>query len=481
MTKSKSQPARAPVPGLRSGMAAVTRRALHLTGRPLSLDEQRGLFADVALRTEYRRILHAGSPRSGSVRAREAALAIHLDAVYPHSLPEKGMSRMDRADRNDDVALIEAMLAGDQAAQAAFKARHEKLFLQLCRTVTSRDATAKQALRGLLESPAFPALFAGFKGGSSFATYAAKVVVDTYVFAWLLGLMREDPAASFPEFEAYFHRRIRRIINDRVGAPDIRPDASQWVMEQIVRNDFEQIRLWAAQAKTPGFIVKILKNRVTDFQNSKDAPAGGRKRTIPEPIERLSAFDQAVFKQIYWSPGNSFGGTLVEIRNAYPSATDDMVAGARVRIYAALASDTYWRGYSGAWSTVPIDDKLVGPSDSLPRHEDPEARIKADELNEEAKAFRAVVFAAARGLSKPERQCLLKVCRMKTAGTIAREMNLSADEVYKLIQGVKNFLRKHLSSDATAISFFTTVHGREPSQKSGSKPKSLQAQKGVGS
>jgi len=361
-----------------------------------------------------------------------------------------------------DRDLIVEMSRGDRDAQRLFVDRHLSTLTRVCTAVTPAHAVAA-ALDEMRASESFGALFADYDDEASLGAFAQAVVVNGWLFPRLMRRLGEDAENRADEFEAFFRAPVRRILrrftedSQRPLPPgrhnlvtvgeELRRDGFQWVFEQVLRNDRQQLRAFAAAAQSPSYVLYKLRRLVSDFFDSQDAPMERRRRGLPECLETVSAFEKDVFKQYYWSRAGSASAALLALKPAYGDATEDDVLRARTKVEAVLQQ------HGGAYPALrPI---LAEPSDEADSAaaDAPEEPFEAEQMS----AFRGALLQAARNFAPSEVLYLMHLLRGRPSREIAQQMRLPVDDVYALGRRVLNKLRKELASHPAAVNLMATL------------------------
>ena len=231
------------------------------------------------------------------------------------------------------------------------------------------------------------------------------------------------------------------------------------MLEQVLRNERQQLAIWAEQARAPGFVVTKLTLLASDFLRSSDAPSEVRRRDLPEAIAALTPFDRAVFAQFYWYHAASAREIMYGLVSFFPGTTELTVLDARIRVQAALKSNPQPFSVDVASADEPAGD---GNGPRIQPSIEPTAHTAIEDAEAweflRAALFRATIEAR---LSRRERQYLELLLDGQPSRCIAKKMGEPVEAIYKMARNVRAKLRTQLLDAPAAKNLMASVTGND--------------------
>src|SRR5262245_40452027 len=207
-----------------------------------------------------------------------------------------------------DLEMLRAVFAHKPDAWALFVRQCQGDVYTACR-MAFPDNEAKDVfvqLMAQLRADDF-ALLRAFDGRATVCAYLRLVLRDL-LSERVARLLSEKPERGWRAFEHFFKRDFLRIIARYFpGAGDGEDDIYNDIASALVENDYRRILAYDGQGSFGGFVLRIVNNLCVD-RLRKDVP----RRRLPAAIQRLSAAEQEVFRQLYWEncPEHQLGAAL---------------------------------------------------------------------------------------------------------------------------------------------------------------------------
>jgi RNA polymerase sigma factor (sigma-70 family) len=348
---------------------------------------------------------------------------------------------------------LAAALRGDSTAAEALTRVAADLAWAACQRVTYGGKDAEDGFRDVMSALSADgfARLKGYDGRAHVRVYIAVIIRDL-LSERVVKLLTMDLRRGWRAFEAFFsddiHRMIVRMFPGTANQQN-REDAYQSVCEALLKNDLQRLRAYSGRGSRSGFILHIIENLIIDFARTI-VP----RRRLPAAIQRLSVFDQATFRLLYWEhvdPSPSIlAARLSRAGGELPARATVIEAIERVR---AALPPGYIPDAHGHNQTVDISAAdelaLAGGAEgfAVPTPED--QAIDGQHAIHLEQAL-AVLQSAFPKLSAAERLYLQLALTGEPAREIARMLGQPVEDIHKLAQRVKRRLREELS-DAEAV------------------------------
>lgn len=347
-----------------------------------------------------------------------------------------------------DRSLLAAARNGDVAATDGVIRAAADLVWTACVRVTRARAESEAAFRDVmaaLRADNFARL-RGYDGRSRLRSYLALVVRDL-LCERVFKVLALDIECGWRAFEAFFAADIRRIILRLLPGADHRhnrEDAYQSVCEALLKNDLQRLRAYSGRGSPSGFVLHVIENLAIDHARTI-VP----RRRLPAPIQRLTEFDQAVFRLLYWQQIAAEPSILVvHLAQATASPTADAVADAIARVRAAVPPGYRVEAHRhGQTIDISAADGAVlagGAEDfGVPTPEETLADSETAGLLD--RALDALQHAVPK-LDASERLYLQLALAGEPAREIARLLGVPPPAIHKLAQKVKKRLRDEIGT-----------------------------------
>ena len=201
-----------------------------------------------------------------------------------------------------DLPLVQAVLREERGAWEALVYRYGPHIYALCALVFDAEDLEATCLTmfAMLREERFTVLRA-FDGRATLATYLT-LVVGNRLASQILALFHQDTDRAWRAFERFLQKDIRRIVaqsfppgrevSTEGSTPD---DRYQEICLQLLEHEGFRIKAYNGQGSFVGYIHRIVRHLYIDLVRKE----AGRRR-LPERIRQLSAWEQEVFKYIYW-------------------------------------------------------------------------------------------------------------------------------------------------------------------------------------
>ena len=201
-----------------------------------------------------------------------------------------------------DLPLVQAVIREDSGAWEALVYRYGPHIYALCALVFDAEDLEATCLTmfAILREERFTVLRA-FDGRATLATYLT-LVLGNRLASQILALFHQDTDRAWRAFERFLQKDIRRIVvqsfppgrevSTEGSTPD---DRYQEICLQLLEHEGFRIKAYNGQGSFVGYIHRIVRHLCVDLVRKEE----GRRR-LPERIRQLSAWEQEVFKYIYW-------------------------------------------------------------------------------------------------------------------------------------------------------------------------------------
>lgn len=354
------------------------------------------------------------------------------------------------APSDPDREHLVAALRGDRGAANALTRAMADLVWTACVRVTAPGADAEAAFRDVMATLCADgfARLKGYDGRARVRVYVALAVRDV-LCERAIKLLALDADRGWQVFEAFFGDDMRRMIARLLPGSNHqqnREDAYQSICEALLRNDHQRLRAYSGRGSPSGFVLHTIENLIIDFVRTI-VP----RRRLPAAIQRLSGFDQTVFRLLYWDRVPPDVAILLKHlpRTAEATPSAPAVAEAVGRVRAALPAG-YYAEARGDGQMVELsaaeEVALAGGAEdfAVPTPEDNLAGGQAARLLEQALG---VLQQALPRLEAGERLYLQLALTGQPAREIARMLGRPVEDIHKLAQKVKRRLRDELGDD----------------------------------
>jgi RNA polymerase primary sigma factor len=343
---------------------------------------------------------------------------------------------------------LAAALRGDAGAAEALTRSIAETVWSACGLLTQGGEDTEAAFLDVMATLRVEgfAKLKGYDGRASVRVYIALVVRDL-LSERVVRLLALDSARGWRAFESFFGHDIQRMILRMIPGSahqQNREDAYQSVCEALLENDLKRLRSYSGRGSPSGFILQVIENLLIDHIRTI-VP----RRRLPAAIQRLSTFDQLVFRLLYWERIDAdppkLIGHLTQVGKAPPSVAAVNVAIDRVRQALPL-------GYVPQSCSRRVDlssaDELALAGDAedfaVPTPEDKLAEQQRSALLENALIALQQIYPK---LDPAERLYVKLALTGQPAREIARLLGLPVENVHRLAQKVKRRIRDELSDE----------------------------------
>ena len=367
------------------------------------------------------------------------------------------MAGVGASETTDDLTLVRAVLAQDSRAVEAFLRRIGDVAWRVCRLLTGDEAEARDAfvaVLGGLRADQFSRL-RKYDGRSKLETYIAAAARDLLAQR-VLQLVRKDPHKGWIAFEKLYAADIRRVILRRLPGlrhEDTRQDAYQEICAALVADNYRRLSSFTGAGSFSGFVLHAADRQLIDFIRTFRS-----RRRMPATIARLSALDQAVFRQVYWNEKPADARQLAAALGGLdPPPGPDDVAASLARLQAHL-SPGYAASPSQTMRATSLTDAGVehADNDGLTPEESLIAQDRERRIAAAAEALKMVAAA----LPEADRiyiRIVLSSTVPLPARDIARLMERPVGDVYKLKQRVLKQLKAALEGHDAVKNWLASV------------------------
>ena len=342
-------------------------------------------------------------------------------------------------EHHSDQRLVAGVRAGEAACVIQFLALVEKAVWPTVVAVVGEGQAFQSfpAITAALSENGFQRL-AGYDGRSSLATYLFLLTRE------LLGediqrLLATDQNRAWRRFRGLFEKDIRRLIRKHFprGEED---DLFQEVEEKLVEKDYRRVRLYQGKGSFWGYILMVVDRLLLDMQRRE----AGRRR-LPVEIARSSKLHQLLFVAGAWRGIPIDPDRMAEVIVGKIEPLPD-----RAQIDAALEKVAPLIAQSRA-NTKPQSVPLGGGNDDEPGIEIASSDLNPEELvirKQQEEADQALVELVNRKAEQlpPDMRLYLQLTLQAPDDmpprVAARQMAVSVDEIYKLQQKKKGWLKE---------------------------------------
>jgi RNA polymerase primary sigma factor len=244
-----------------------------------------------------------------------------------------------------DLPLVQAVIREDSGAWEALVYRYGPQIYALCALVFDAEALEATYLEmfALLREERF-AVLRVFDGRATLATYLT-LVVGNRLAGQILALFQRDTDRAWRAFERFFQKDIRRIVaqsfppgrdaSTEGSTPD---DRYQEICLQLLAHEGRRIKAYNGQGTFGGYIHRVVRHVCVDLVRQE----AGRRR-LPERIKQLSAWEQEVFKFLYWEGHEADAGYRLLLAQGYSSAqAEQTLAQMRAAVEGDRQQPTRW-------------------------------------------------------------------------------------------------------------------------------------------
>lgn len=198
------------------------------------------------------------------------------------------MSRREGLERSNDRILVEAIIRGEQGAWEEFVRRFSDVVYTLCSSVFEKSELETEYL-GIfrhLQADNFAVLRA-FNGRAALSTFL-KLRLRDLLARRVLELFRYDTHQAWAAFQRCFKELLEPLKRRS-------EDLYQDICVELVDNNYRRIVSFDGRGSFTGYIRRVIDNLCLDHRRETE----GRRR-VPEPIRRLPALEQEIYRQLYW-------------------------------------------------------------------------------------------------------------------------------------------------------------------------------------
>jgi RNA polymerase primary sigma factor len=359
-------------------------------------------------------------------------------------------------EHHSDRKLVAGVRTGEAACVVQFLAVAERAVWPTVVAVVGEGQAFQSfpAIIAALSEDGFKRL-AGYDGRSSLATFLVLLTRE------LLGediqrLLATDQNRAWRRFRGLFEKDIRRLIRKRFprGEED---DLFQEVEEKLVEKDYRRMRLYQGKGSFWGYVLMVVDRLLLDMQRRE----AGRRR-LPVEIGRLSKLHQLLFVAGAWKGIPIDADRMAEVIVGKIEPLPD-----RAQLDAALEKV----------APLIVQSRANAKQQNVPlgggNGDDPGPEIASDDLNPEEQMIRKQQEEADQALvdlvkHKAEQlppdlrlylQLTLQAPMDMPPRVAARQMAVSVDEIYKLQQKKKGWL-KEIGVEAQKIAAGPSNPGR---------------------
>ncbi|GEM_PF-2955279 len=347
------------------------------------------------------------------------------------------MSRPDRDNDNDRI-LVDAVIEEKPGAWEDFVRRFSDRVYDFCSSIFAEAELEAQylAIFRALRADDF-AMLRGFDGRASLATFLSFQLRDLAARR-ILALFQEDPRRAWEAFQLCF-KDILAPLKSRSE------DLHQDVCLRLIENDYRRIRGFDGRGSFSGYVRRVIARLCLDRRRASE----GRRR-LPEPIRRLPALEQEIYRERQWN-----GRREEDLADVLRDEAGNLYAPARIAQALATLKNTPLRPRDLPAREVPLrlpdgDGREFDPPDFTYAPESAllEAAQRRSEERHSALLADAVarlpaelaLYVRLRFYSEPER----------SAREIARLMGRPEREIYRFRRQVIALLKTALNNKAPA-------------------------------
>jgi RNA polymerase primary sigma factor len=356
--------------------------------------------------------------------------------------------RQPAFEKLSDLALVQALVRGEEGAWEAFVDRVGDLVYSLSALVFSGREVEDEFLGvlDLLRADNF-AILRPFDGRSELPTYLTQKICDLLA-GRILDLFENDTNRAWAAFERFFKKDIERTIAKRFGDRATHEDIYQDICYRLVDQDYRRIKSYEGHGSFNGYIRRTIRNLSIDLLRK----TAGRPR-LPKQIQQLPSLEQAIFKLVYWQgceEGDLSQGLLEETGQTYlPGQVEEAMA----RVEGLVSSGKVRVGRQGrdrpkiVSLTLSDEEGAVRESEIPDPDPSPEAALMEKEEQIAAEELFTALQEAVEELPVDEKLYVqLRFHYDKQPREIAHIMGASEEEVYKLRQRAISKLKANLKA-----------------------------------
>lgn len=357
-----------------------------------------------------------------------------------------------------DLDMLRAVFAHRPDAWARFVRQCQGDVYTACRLAfpdTEANDTFVQVMAQLRANDF--ALLRAFDGRATLGGYLRLVLRDV-LSERVARLLSENPERGWRTFEHFFKRDlIRIIVRYFPAAGENEDDIYHDVAAALIEDGYRRILAYDGQGSFGGFVLRIVNNLCIDLMR-KDVP----RRRLPAAIQRLSAAEQEVFRQLYWEncPEHQLGVVLrtrkVELDTEAIAAAVAAVRAALPRNFSAGDEDKRPRLVALPGSA----DDRSGESELADERLTPEDAVIARQDEETLEQATDALKAAVARLPQDIRlylQYVMSGDRDLPPREIARLMARPVTDIYRLRQQAERLLRQTLSENSAVKNLRVSV------------------------
>jgi RNA polymerase primary sigma factor len=353
-----------------------------------------------------------------------------------------------------EAELIAALLAGEAAGWERFVRRVQSDVYTACclafPSVEDADRAFTEIFRQF-QANDFAVLRAFDAGRGSLSSYLRLVLRDILA-KHVVALFVDDHNRGWHAIEHFFRRdivqSITRHLPDQAGGsgkPTHDEEAYQEVCLRLIEDGYRRIRAYDGHGSFGGFMLRTVNNLCVDLRRERS----GRRR-LPAGISRLPDLEQEVYRQLYWKncPPDQLAATLAQ--GGLSNSTTD-IARAVAAVRSARRKD-HVNGVGAADPVISLSqpdpeqrNKLIEIEDELPNPEESlfiqDAQAALDKASARLRVALDTLPADMQVYVK------LRFWDELPPRDVARVMNLSNTEIYRLRAKTERMLGLALSAD----------------------------------
>ena len=199
------------------------------------------------------------------------------------------MDRPQGNEKESDLALISAVIRKEAGAWDRFVQRYSDLVYTYCSSIFSDQDLEVEYLNAFrcLQSDNFANL-RDFEGRVEFSTYLT-VTLGKILERRIVELFNIDSNRGWTAFQGFFKKVLNRLRREN-------EDLYQDICVRLIDNNYRRIVSFDGRGSFTGYIRRVIDNLCLDLRRNSE----GRRR-LPEPVLRLPALEQEIYRQIHWN------------------------------------------------------------------------------------------------------------------------------------------------------------------------------------
>ena len=355
-----------------------------------------------------------------------------------------------------EAELLAALLGGEAAGWEGFVRRVQQDVYTACCLAFPSTVDADRAFTEVfrqIRANDFSILRAFDARRGSLSSYLRLILRDILA-RQVVALFVEDHNRGWKAIEHFFRRDIVQSIGrhfpdlaDRTGKTRYDEESYQEICLRLIEDGYRRIRAYDGTGSFGGFMLRIINNLCVDLIRERS----GRRR-LPAGIRRLPDLEQEVYRQLYWKncPPDQLAAALAQ--GQVSNSTGDIARAVDV-VRSALRKE-HVNGVSAADPVIslsqPADseqrNRLIEIEDELPN---PEERLFIQDAQAALDKASARLQIALDALpAEMQVYVKLRFWEELPARDVARIMNLSDTEIYRLRAKTERMLGLALGADA---------------------------------